>query len=77
MTKEIDKSLLYKALGLLDARLGQKGIGPHFIVVCGGSGLIAMDLVARTTKDVDMGDVARCLRGIPSDPGLDAESVGL
>jgi len=54
MAKDLDKSLLYKALKLLDARMGQKGIGPYSIVVCGGSGLIAMDLVARATKDVDV-----------------------
>ncbi len=54
MDKKLDKSLLYKALKLLSARLGQKGGSPYSIVVCGGSALIAMDLVPRTTKDVDV-----------------------
>lgn len=41
-------------LRLLDGRLALAG-APHFnLVVCGGSALIAANLVSRTTKDVDI-----------------------
>ncbi len=34
--------------------MAQKEAGPFSVVVCGGSALIAIDLVPRTTKDVDV-----------------------
>ena len=50
----LDKELLEKALSDLGRRLEDMDQGPHHIVVCGGSALIAMGLVPRTTKDVDV-----------------------
>lgn len=50
----LDKELLEKALSDLGRRIEDLDQGPHHIVVCGGSALIAMGLVPRTTKDVDV-----------------------
>jgi len=50
----LDKELLEEALSDLGRRLEDMDQGPHHIVVCGGSALIAMGLVPRTTKDVDV-----------------------
>ena len=43
-----------KALRLLDAELSRIGAPSYRLVICGGSALIAANLVHRTTKDVDI-----------------------
>jgi hypothetical protein len=45
---------LDKAFASLAIRLEQNDGAPQEIVVCGGSALILMGLVSRTTKDVDI-----------------------
>ena len=47
-------SKLNTALTVLEEQLRLSDSSPLGIVVCGGSALIAMHLVARTTKDVDI-----------------------
>ncbi len=54
MEKPIDRSKLDHALRLLNEQLGLADSPRTEIVVCGGSALIAMSLVARTTQDVDI-----------------------
>jgi hypothetical protein len=43
-----------QALRLLDGRLAIAGAPAYNLVVCGGTALMANDLVQRTTKDVDI-----------------------
>lgn len=51
----IEKELLNEALELLGEVLAQRGHTSENFVVCGGSSLMAMDLVSRTaTRDVDI-----------------------
>ena len=52
--KTIDFSKLKSALDLLNEQLLLMDSPPVNLVVCGGSALIAMGLVARTTQDVDV-----------------------
>ncbi|NOY81547.1 MAG: hypothetical protein GXP31_11165 [Kiritimatiellaeota bacterium] len=55
MTNLIDRKILDAALTLLGRRLQLEGIGPFILVACGGSALIARNLVPRTTtKDLDV-----------------------
>ena len=50
---QIDKELLEKALGLLAELIEDQE--PQHYVVCGGSSLLALGLIRRTTtKDVDV-----------------------
>lgn len=51
---KIDSHKLNEALQLLESRIRRVGGGPVNLVVCGGSALIATNLVQRTTKDVDI-----------------------
>lgn len=51
---KFNDSGLDKALGMLDGRLRLNDAPSVRLVVCGGSALIAMDLVQRTTQDVDV-----------------------
>lgn len=47
--------MLHEALALLGEVLEQEGHLPQHFVVCGGSSLLALDLVSRTaTRDVDV-----------------------
>jgi len=49
---------LREALGLLSQLLDAEGAEPEHLVIIGGSALIALDLVTRSTRDVDiMADV--------------------
>lgn len=49
------KDMLHKALALLGEVLEQENHPPQHFVVCGGSSLLALDLVSRTaTRDVDI-----------------------
>jgi hypothetical protein len=54
MEKPIDNEKLNQALGLLEEQLELADAPPTEIVVCGGSALIAIGLIARTTRDVDI-----------------------
>jgi uncharacterized nucleotidyltransferase DUF6036 len=54
MMKNFNIDILYKALSLLENRMKAEGLSPVELVVCGGSALIAAELVSRTTKDVDI-----------------------
>jgi len=50
----LDSTNLEKAFRLLDGRIRILGGSRIELVVCGGSALIAMELVTRTTRDVDV-----------------------
>jgi len=64
--KPISATRLTDALVQLEAQL-QRRNSPHLeLIVCGGSALIATQLVQRTTKDVDI--LALFHQGILSDP---------
>ena len=69
--------MLERALTLLGEKLGFDRAEPVSLVVCGGSSLIALGLVDRTTKDVDvlalMGEHGRLL---PSEPLPEALTDG-
>ena len=45
---------LEKVLAALDRQIGIYGGSPLSLVVCGGAALAALELVDRTTKDVDV-----------------------
>jgi len=72
MPKKINSEILAKALKLLSGRLELEGSPPVNLVVCGGAALIALELVFRTTKDVDVvavidkGGVLNSLKPLPS-----------
>ena len=51
---KLDGKLLQEALQMLGERLRLKEAAPVRLVVCGGSALIALDLVSRSTTDVDV-----------------------
>ena len=65
MDKPIDISKLNHALQLLNEQLVLNNSPQTEIVVCGGSALIALSLVTRTTQDVDI--VALMKDGVLSD----------
>ncbi len=52
--KKLSTEILNDTLKLLNDRMELNGAVPVKIVVCGGSALIASNLVNRTTKDVDI-----------------------
>lgn len=52
--ENFDSDKLNTALSLLNSRISQSTKDSIGLVVCGGSALIATNLVARTTKDVDV-----------------------
>ena len=66
MEKTIDVEKLNHALRLLNEQLFLANSPQTGIVVCGGSALIAMSLVLRTTQDVDI--VALMRAGVLADP---------
>ncbi len=51
---EINNESLEKALKLLALRLQQNNAPSYNLIVCGGSALIAANLISRATKDVDI-----------------------
>lgn len=51
---QLDRKALDKAFASVAIRLEQNEADPQEIVVCGGSALILMGLVSRTTRDVDI-----------------------
>ncbi len=52
--KQLDKQTIDAAFRLLELELRRAGFSPVHLIVCGGSALIATDLVSRTTRDVDV-----------------------
>lgn len=54
MARKLGKEVLEQALTLLGEKLEFDRAEPAGLVVCGGSSLIALGLVSRTTKDVDV-----------------------
>ncbi len=77
---EIDQQSLNEALGLLGLLMVTRKRPPLHLVVCGGSALIALKLVARTTKDVDVlatlqDGQLHCARPLPDWLQEDAEAV--
>ena len=54
MKSNLNKSTIDRALALLDGFLREQNADPVDLVVCGGSSLIALGLVGRTTRDVDV-----------------------
>jgi len=60
----LSPELLDQALLLTAERLAQMGAPQEILVVCGGSALLALGLVHRTTKDVDV------LAGVDPKSGL-------
>ena len=69
-----NKTRIEQALTLLEARLRRNGAAPQRLVVCGGSALIAMGVVSRTTKDFDivalMDETEHLLAPVPLPEGL-------
>lgn len=61
--KIFNEDKLNEALQLLNEQLMLQNASPVEIIVCGGSALVAMHLVSRTTQDVDV--VALMEAGIP------------
>jgi hypothetical protein len=64
LMNRIDTPLLDQALHLVARRLEERGAEAETLVVCGGSALLALGLVSRTTKDVDV------LAGVDAVSGL-------
>jgi len=64
--KIFNERLLFEALELLENRLAKANSEKIELVVCGGSALITMKLVSRTTKDIDI--VARIANNKLIDP---------
>jgi len=62
--KNINKEKLEQALKLLDSQLEIESSFPVGLIICGGSALIAMNLISRTTKDVDIVAMKDSLAGI-------------
>lgn len=52
--KNFNKKKLYQALELLNSQLKAHSSKAFELIICGGSALIAVDLVSRTTNDVDI-----------------------
>ena len=76
----INRESLDSALSLLGALMGSRKRPALHLVVCGGSALIALDLVARATRDVDViatleGDHLLCARPLPDWLLADADDV--
>jgi hypothetical protein len=59
-------ALLNLVFNLLGTLLQQRTSNPIGLVICGGSGLIALDLIPRATKDVDVVCLIEAGRLVPS-----------
>jgi hypothetical protein len=78
--KQMDQSALDQAMSLLGSLMVVRKRSPIHLVVCGGSALIALNLVTRTTKDVDVlatldDGQLRCARPLPDWLREDANAV--
>jgi hypothetical protein len=76
----MDQSALDQAMTLLGNLMVARKRSPIHLVVCGGSALIALNLVTRTTKDVDVlatldGGQLHCARPLPDWLHEDANAV--
>ncbi len=76
----MDQSALDQAMSLLGSLMVVRKRSPIHLVVCGGSALIALNLVTRTTKDVDVlatldDGQLRCARPLPDWLREDANAV--
>lgn len=76
----IDEGALAEAMGLLGNLMVARKRPALHLVVCGGSALIALKLVVRTTKDVDVlatlqGGELHCARPLPQWLVEDAQAV--
>ncbi|MFM8878269.1 MAG: hypothetical protein ACKOKG_03895, partial [Verrucomicrobiota bacterium] len=77
---DIDHESLARAMGLLGRLMLVRRRPPIHLVVCGGSALIALRLVTRTTQDVDVlatleNGQLHCARPLPEWLLADAEAV--
>ena len=54
MSDTLSKESIERALALLNGFLRDSGAEPVHLVVCGGSSMIVLNLVTRTTRDVDV-----------------------
>ncbi len=78
--KQMNQSALNQAMSLLGNLMVVRKRPPIHLVVCGGSALIALNLVTRTTKDVDVlatldDGQLRCARPLPDWLREDANAV--
>jgi len=78
--EQMDQSALDQAMSLLGSLMVVRKRSPIHLVVCGGSALIALNLVMRTTKDVDVlatldDGQLRCARPLPDWLREDANAV--
>ncbi|MHB8524029.1 MAG: DUF6036 family nucleotidyltransferase [Limisphaerales bacterium] len=78
--QQIDSSSLENALQLLGDLMATRKRSPLHLVVCGGAALIALNLVSRTTKDVDVLATMKdgrlhCARPLPDWLREDANAV--
>jgi len=76
----MDQSALDQAMSLLGNLMVARKRDPIHLVVCGGSALIALNLVTRTTKDVDVlatmtDGQLNCARPLPDWLREDANAV--
>lgn len=77
---QITSTALENALSLLGTLMASRKRSPLHLVVCGGSALIALNLVARSTRDVDVlatldGQHLHCARPLPDWLLEDADAV--
>lgn len=77
---EINRKSLDDALSLLGGLMLTRNRPPTHLVVCGGSALIALDLVERSTRDVDVlalwdKGTLQCARPLPEWLKQDANAV--
>lgn len=54
MANALDQAMIEHALSLLAEKLEADQSGPLALVVCGGASLVALGLVSRATRDVDV-----------------------
>ena len=78
--EQMDQSALNQAMSLLGNLMVVRKRPPIHLVICGGSALIALNLVTRTTKDVDVlatlvDGQLRCARPLPDWLREDANAV--
>lgn len=73
MNDALDVTQLEHALHLLQDLLRLEDVAPLHLVVCGGSALIALGLVPRTTRDLDilaLKEEGQLVEPVPLPPGL-------
>lgn len=78
--KQIDENVIFQSMTLLGNLMEVRKRPRLHLVICGGSALIALKLVARTTKDVDVlatfeDGILNCARPLPDWLREDAAAV--